>query len=98
MDNIRIEPFRVPADSAIFQIRNDANGSSWAAGASVSNITFQNIYYTGTGELKSLLDGVGSGISGVNFNGLFKNGIAMTTQTESNIFDTVGNVTGVQVQ
>ncbi|OCT12917.1 hypothetical protein A8709_21565 [Paenibacillus pectinilyticus] len=93
--DIRIEAFRDPSKSVVFQFRTDERFAGEGNGR-ISNVTMDNITYKGSGELTSLLSGVSStnDVRDIYINNYTRNGILVTDQASGNI-TSAGNVSNV---
>ena len=85
-DNIRIDPFRGPENSAIFQFRTDERFSGEGSG-SIKDISLINVNYRGSGERESLLKGTGNSnnIDGIRFINYFRNNNYAIDESSANI-------------
>lgn len=94
-DDIRIDPFKTPGDSAVFQFRCDERLPGEGDGI-LRNVTLNNITYSGSGERASLLKGVDGShnIDGVYFYDYSRQGALVTDAATGNIdvTDYVANV------
>ncbi|QJD87459.1 discoidin domain-containing protein [Cohnella herbarum] len=94
--DIRIESFRNPSESMIFQLRTDERFPGEGNGAAIKDVTLENIDYYGGGEMQSLIKGA-SGTSYVKNVQItnYKRGGAFVTNAASGNIGIQGNVSDV---
>jgi hypothetical protein len=86
IENVRIDSFREPSKSCIFQLRTDERFTGEKNGA-IENVRFNNIFYNGEGEKESILLGADSGhtINNVTINNYFRKGKKVENIEDANI-------------
>ena len=85
-NNIRIDPFRSPEKSAIFQFRTDERFSGEGNGK-IRGVSLIDVNYRGSGERKSLLKGTGAvnNVADVQFINYKRNGSYVVDDSSGNI-------------
>jgi len=90
--NIHIDEFEAPEDSMLFQIKTDEMAAGIAPG-SVSNISFNNIFYHGKLPRKSLINGVDDShnVQGILFNNFKINNTLLTANNMKQFIEFKGH-------
>lgn len=95
-EDIRIEQFRDPAHSMIFQFRIDERFPGEGDGAGIQDVILENVDYYGSGEMQSLIKGTAVGsVSDIRFNDYKRAGSFVTNALSGNMrFE--GSVSGIE--
>ncbi len=86
-EDIRIETFRNPSESMIFQFRTDERFPGEGNGTSIRNVEMKNVDYYGSGEMQSMIKGAGSAsyVSNVRITDYKRAGTFATNAVNGNI-------------